>query len=325
MLKSKSIILTLILVLFALPAFSEDGPIKSGGWYWENGCTLNGKTFYEVADSYREQDGYAHVEGFGTLHYWLYDTYSYHNGNGRDILAKFVPDYVESLGYKLDEANKKIYSPNENLAFLVKLLMVDKDCDVSITFDFSDSSPHVTINSLDKESSTYTTYVYPLIRIQDSQNQKEKVESIYGSGVYGQTFVLFDRTKDGKHQLFMALADNKNTNKSNVKFYDSSLPTVFFIWSKWFTDSAELSKAIKRCKDFFDYDLNYVYLADMKDICDIAPCCSLSNYEVSEDNTFGKHIQIEYGCTDLELLFKIADEYNRKDREYVMQKYGSKK
>ena len=118
------------------------------------------------------------------------------------------------------------------------------------------------------------------------------------------------------------MSDNKDTNKSGVRTYDSSLPTVYFIWSKWFTSPSEYSSAIEASKQFFDASLNLVSLADMKDICDIAPCCKQLAYGTIKSKDGKKHINIEYECSDLQTLFEIAGEYNRKSREYVIEKYG---
>ena len=69
--KKKLLILSFLFLAFA--AFAEESPIESGGWHWDSGVTLNGKWFYDVAESYKEQDGWAYIEGFGKIHYWLYD------------------------------------------------------------------------------------------------------------------------------------------------------------------------------------------------------------------------------------------------------------
>jgi hypothetical protein len=45
---------------------------------------------WEYAESFREQDGYAAVQG-RKLHYWLYDTYTYHNGQDEVVFNEVVP------------------------------------------------------------------------------------------------------------------------------------------------------------------------------------------------------------------------------------------
>ena len=64
--KKKLLILSFLFLAFA--AFAEESPIESGGWHWDSGVTLNGKWFYDVAESYKEQDGWAYIEGFGKIH-----------------------------------------------------------------------------------------------------------------------------------------------------------------------------------------------------------------------------------------------------------------
>lgn len=78
------------------------------------------------------------------------------------------------------------------------------------------------------------------------------------------------------------MTDNKNTNKAGVTFYDSELPTAYYIFSKYITNSKEYSKTVDACKEFFDVSMNLIYLADMKDICDAeykAPPFVLSLYQ----------------------------------------------
>ena len=53
--KKKLLILPLLLLTFAI--FAEEPPIESGGWRWDNAVNLNGEWFYNVAESYKEQDG----------------------------------------------------------------------------------------------------------------------------------------------------------------------------------------------------------------------------------------------------------------------------
>ena len=149
--------------------------------------------------------------------------------------------------------------------------------------------------------------------------------TLHRSGVYGQTFELVEYTEGDSCRLLLFMSDNKDTNKSGVRTYDSALPTVYFIWSKWFTSPSEYSGAIEASKQFFDASLNLVSLADMKDICDIAPCCSFVEYETAKSKDGKQYIHIEYVCSDLEKLFEIAGMYNRRSREYVIDTYGSAK
>lgn len=155
-----------------------------------------------------------------------------------------------------------------------------------------------------------------------AQSSNEKL--LYRSGVYGQIFELYElrSNDDGGVMLFLELKDNLDTNKSNIRFYDNNLPTEYFISSGIITNAKEYSTTVAAIKDFFDYALNLVSLADLKDICDLTRCCKLMEYCVETENNGRKHILIDYECSDLKLLFKNATEYNRRGRAYVLEKNG---
>lgn len=147
-------------------------------------------------------------------------------------------------------------------------------------------------------------------------------KSLYRTGIYGQTFELIELSDDEDCFLCLFMTDNKNTNKTSVTFYDTELPTAYYIYyTKSLTNSREYSKTVEACKEFFDKSMLLVYLADIKDICDIAPCCEIEAYSVKKFDNGEKYIHIEYDCSDLELLFRIAGEYNHRGRAYVMEKY----
>lgn len=151
--------------------------------------------------------------------------------------------------------------------------------------------------------------------------QEIQKKILYSGGVYGQTFELIELSDDEGCILCLYMTDNKNTNKNRVTFYDSEVPVVYHIYSPFFTNSSEYSKAIDACKEFLTKSMNYIYLADIKDICDIAPCCELVIYKVFQDDKGEKYIDIEYDCSDLKMFFEIASMYNAKGRAYVMEKY----
>ncbi len=162
--KKKLLIILPLLVIFNIAnIIAEEPPIASGGWYWDSGINLNGKWFYEVSESYNEQDGWALVLG-RKLHYWLYDTYTYHNGYGKSIIDKYVPIWIESMGYVIDFDHIRHVSPNNDLASSVKALMKQRGCDVSVALITDSQYPYVVINNFDKDKGIYWTDIYPLIR-----------------------------------------------------------------------------------------------------------------------------------------------------------------
>lgn len=160
-----------------------------------------------------------------------------------------------------------------------------------------------------------------LLTTTNSFAQNIQTKTLYRTGVYGQTFELVELSDDDGFILCLIMSDNKKTNRTGVTFYDSDLPTTYYIFSNFFTNPSEYSKAIEVSKEFFDKSMVLVYLADMKDICDIAPCCELENYSVQQSENGSKYIHIEYDCMDLNLLFEIAGMYNAKGRAYALEKY----
>ena len=95
-------------------------------WSYTERVNLNGRWFYgskadglqnNFADSYREQDGYAIVLG-RRLHYWLYDTQTYHGGDTFEICNHIVPHWIERLGFVIDFDNIEVSQPNIRLARL---------------------------------------------------------------------------------------------------------------------------------------------------------------------------------------------------------------
>ena len=138
----KKKILTAFTLFFACTFFSfaEGAPIASGGWHWNEGKTLNGRFFgsYEVAESYREQDGWA-VLDMGSLgktpaHFWLYDTYTYYNGYGDFIRNRAVPNWVESMGYIIDfdHMGTGKEEKESNIFPSLRALMKQRGCDVAV-------------------------------------------------------------------------------------------------------------------------------------------------------------------------------------------------
>ena len=167
--KKKLIVTTVVLLLAMLPTVAEKSPMED--WQYTSLVTLNGREFYGFgldgySGSYREQDGYALVLGH-KLHYWLYDTYTYHDGYDSAILNEIVPRWVEDMGYVIDFDNIQESYPNTDLANSVKALMKQRRCDVSVTLithesDYPTNTDYVVINSYDISEDIYFTTIYYL-------------------------------------------------------------------------------------------------------------------------------------------------------------------
>ncbi len=165
--------LGILLAVFAAGVFAEEPPIASGGWSWENGTNLKGKTFYDVSESFMEQDGWAYIEGYGKLHYWLYNTYTYWNGDADLLMNKCIPTWIESMGYVIDFDRVHRVSPNTSLASSVKSLMKQRRCDVSVLLKTNPSfDPCVIVNNYDANADLYWTDIYPLITDEMLQPKK---------------------------------------------------------------------------------------------------------------------------------------------------------
>lgn len=165
--KKKSLVAFIVFMFFAVTGiFAEEGPIKKHGWYYQGGVTLKGELFFDVANSYKEQDGWALVDG-RKLHYWLYDSYTYHDGNDSYIFNKYIPYWVENMGYVIDFDNIKKYNPSQKVASSVKALMNQRNCDVSValvTDDWRAGNHYVVINSYSRAKQIYITTIMPLIQ-----------------------------------------------------------------------------------------------------------------------------------------------------------------
>jgi hypothetical protein len=167
--KRNKIVILGILALFASigPVYAQDSPMD--GWVrGEFGTyfTLKGRRFWfgELPETWREQDGYAIVSG-RKLHYWLYDSYTYHDGKSEFIYNKAIPGWVEKMGYVIDFDNIVVYNPNPNLASSVKTLMQQRACDVCVALVTDNPAyDYVVINEYFKSKGTYKTTVYPLYK-----------------------------------------------------------------------------------------------------------------------------------------------------------------
>ena len=140
-------------------------------WSYTEKTILNGKCFYgskadgvqnNFADSYREQDGYAIVLG-RSLHYWLYDTQTYHGGDTFEICNHIVPHWVERLGYDIDFDNIEVSQPNIRLVSSVKALMAQRGCDVSMALVDNVDYMYVVVNEHLAKWRQYKTTCYYLL------------------------------------------------------------------------------------------------------------------------------------------------------------------
>ncbi|WP_022932832.1 hypothetical protein [Treponema bryantii] len=89
-----------------------------------------------------------------------------------------------------------------------------------------------------------------LLATTNSFAQNIQTKTLYRTGVYGQTFELVELSDDDGCILCLIMSDNKNTNRTGVTFYDSDLPTTYYIFSNFFTNPSEYSKAIEASKAF---------------------------------------------------------------------------
>ena len=118
----------------------------------------------DLSSAYQETDGYSVIEGFGRLHYWLYDTYKNRNGNSSDLLAALV-SYVQKLGWTIDFDKVEVVSPNKTLPESVKTMMISKNSDMSVVIiEYSAYKADMCINNHDKQNNVWETVIFPLIK-----------------------------------------------------------------------------------------------------------------------------------------------------------------
>jgi len=173
----KRIIFVIFALSFCTTVYAQRVDIQKkspmSGWEFnEWSVMLNGRTFgkYDVAKSFNEQSGFAIVQG-RSLFYWLYNTIAYHNGNADTIYNRYLPYWVEALGYVIDYDNISVTNNNTNLATSVKALMQQRGADVSVTIitgPIGDTPKYdidyLIINEHFVSKGTYKTTVYPLIK-----------------------------------------------------------------------------------------------------------------------------------------------------------------
>lgn len=160
--------------------------------------------------SWNEKDGYALVLN-QNLHYWLYNSYYYHDGDISDFLFKIVPKWFQNMEYVV-APDYETSSPNNNLADSVKKLMSDSNSDVSITLVKKDDGKpdYVCVNSYDSESNMYSTYIFYGTKADKAKITTENPASLSAEKLYD--VVLADIVK----------ALNKNgKSKDGDKFYEN--------------------------------------------------------------------------------------------------------
>ncbi len=127
-----------------------------------------------LCESYKQQEGYALVDG-KKVHYWLYDTYTNHDGYGSYLIDQAFPQWVEKLGYVIDFENIRDITPDTDIAFSVKALMRQRDCDVAITIWQNESGDTLVVNNYDAKKEVYWTIIYPLVKYKKNDIVKKDV------------------------------------------------------------------------------------------------------------------------------------------------------
>ena len=144
----------------------ERSPLAS--WGKAHDSHYHGETFH--ARSYcaclNEQDGIADVLGMH-LHYWLYDTITYHNGDAGIIYNEAFPAWAKEMGYTIDADGIEETYPNKMLATSVRKLMHERGCNISIALIADSPRPHAVINEFVPQANNYKTTIYHLRRLED--------------------------------------------------------------------------------------------------------------------------------------------------------------
>lgn len=181
-------------------------------------------------ESWCETEGYALV-GNGNLHYWLYSSYIYHDGDISSIIFDIVPKWFQSMGYFVVEDYKTV-SPNNDLAESVKQLMDEQVCDVSITFIKGNNSyDNVIVNSFDPETELYTTYIFSgtkVDRAKISSTEKKVTTNSSKTAWYDspdlkewREYLSKNISSDAQEYLFNYI--QKQMDDGQLKFSNSSL------------------------------------------------------------------------------------------------------
>lgn len=149
-------------------------------------------------------------------------------------------------------------------------------------------------------------------------SQEFKQKTLYKDYMFEQTLAITEDSDGNRCRIKLFMSDNHTTQTRN---FDSEYATVYSICSKWFSNTSEYSNVVEASKEFLNHGMLLIYLADFKDICDIAPCCKSLNYRSVKTEDGMKFIFLEYECSDLEKLFEIAWAYHANGRMYALEKY----
>ena len=160
---------------YEVPVFPEESPMEYQQHSYYGDVKIRGKifpSFKEVIKAFHEQDGWAYIEGYGEIHFWLYDTYTNFDGKG-SILIDYFYDWTLRKGYS-KPYDRRTVSPDQDVPSSVKTLMNQRNCDVAfalITSDTSypyDESPYMVVHSYDRDRGYYWTYIYPVRNHRDN-------------------------------------------------------------------------------------------------------------------------------------------------------------
>ncbi len=154
----KKRVLIFLLFLICVTKFYSIEPPLGQYWYYEGGITLKGKNFYWIADTYREQhDLLSYFDGSDKIDCWLYDTYTYHDGDGTKLLEKYFPDWLNRYGVCIDWEKSVQSSPANYVPSNVKDLMKRRNCDVCAYFM---GGNWFNVVNYDKSKDSYWSYMY---------------------------------------------------------------------------------------------------------------------------------------------------------------------
>ena len=113
-----------------------------------------------------EQEGCADVQE-RTLHYWLYDTLTCHNGDADAIYSEAFLAWINEMGYAINANNIEESYPNKRLAPSVRKLMSERGCNISLTLIGDITRPYAVINEFFPQANNYKTTIYHLRKVGD--------------------------------------------------------------------------------------------------------------------------------------------------------------